>query len=410
MPRPRPRAAALAGGAVVLFGVGTSVQAGWLLALASCLLGAIVAGLWLPRRMVRGVALERRAPAEAFQGDEVRVSLVAANRSGGVRLALDLVDEHLERTRAFVPALAPGQTVVVETRRTARRRGVHDASGVDVSSAAPFGVARARRTRPVPGATVVFPRIVRLEGLPFLDSVPTPERAIHTSPRRGTGPDYLGIREYRTGDSMRHVHWPSTARHRALMVREFEREQTRRLAVVIDSIADVAGEEPTPLDVCCSIAGSVAFAAHGAGRGVRIVSAAGGEAVSASRTEPGAALRWLAELRGGGGLTVAELCDRLGEEVLGAATVLIATPTWRANDPAALCDAVAELAGRGPLVVVTLVEVHTFQAARRAPHLDAARVDALADGLWSVGALVYRVASDAELAEVLGRAPVGATA
>jgi uncharacterized protein (DUF58 family) len=255
----------------------------------------------------------------------------------------------------------------------------------------------------------VYPRLVRLDELTFLESAPTPERAIHSAPRPGTGPDYLGIREYRVGDSMRHVHWPSTARHAAIMVREFEREQTRRLVVVVDSVADVAvAEGPTPLDVCCSVAASVAFAAHGAGRGVRLVSGIGGHPVSTSRTEPTGTLRWLAELRPGGGLAIAELVDRLGEELLGAATLLLAVPTWRANAAEGLGPAVVELAARAPRVVVVLVEVQTFEGAARAPHLDRADVDALEDELRASGALVYRLGAGSDLAAVLGRSPAGA--
>jgi uncharacterized protein (DUF58 family) len=403
MPRPRRRALALAGGALLLFTVGTSVQAGWLLVLASCLLGATVAGFLLPGRMLRGLSFERRAPAEAFQGDEVRVSLVVSNASSGHRFALELLDEHLEPVRAFLPGIAPGDRVIVETRRVAARRGVHETSDVMVASAAPFGVAGRRRRIPVGSPTVVYPTLVRLDELPFLESAPTPERAIHTAPRRGTGPDYLGIREYRVGDSMRHVHWPSTARHGALMVREFEREQTRRLAVAVDTVADLpVGSAPTPLDACCSIAASVAFAAHGAGQGVRLVAAVGGRAVSVSRSDPGATLRWLAEIGPGGGLPMAALVDGLGEEVLGAATLLLAVPTWRANGPEALGPAVADLVPRVPRVVVVLVEVDTFEGARRAPHLGSAGVDGLEDHLRAAGALVYRMASGANLAGVLG--------
>ena len=411
MPRPRRRALALVGGAILLFAIGTSVQAGWLLVLASCLLGATVAGFVLPGRMLRGLEWERRAPSEAYQGDEVRVSIVASNPTSGHRLALDLIDEHLDPVRAFLPRVSPGERVIVETRRIAGRRGVHETSDIVIASAAPFGVAERRRRVAVASPTVVYPRVVRLDELPFLESAPTPERAIHSAPRRGTGPDYLGIREYRVGDSMRHVHWPSTARHGALMVREFEREQTRRLAVVIDTVADLpAGSGPTPVDVCCSIAASVAFAAHGAGQGVRLVAAVGGRPVSVSRTDPAASLRWLAELRPGGGMSMAQLVDGLGEEVLGAATLLLAAPTWRANDPAVLGAAIADLVPRVPRVVAVLVEVDTFAGSRRAPHLDPASVDALEDELRGGGALVYRVAENAELAEVLSRAPAGARA
>jgi uncharacterized protein (DUF58 family) len=412
MPRPRRRAAAFLGGAGLLFLVGTSVQAGWLLVLAACLLGATIAGLLLPRRMTRGLAFERRAPGEAFQGETVRVSLRVANRSRGMRLALDLRDEHLQAARAFVRRVGPGEEVVVDTTRTAWRRGVHPAADVVVASAAPFGVAERRRTVSVPSPTVVFPQLFPLEELPFLESAPTPERAMHSTPRRGGGPEYLGIREYRVGDSMRHVHWPSTARHGALMVREFEREQTRRLAIVIDSVADlIVDGGPTPMDRCCSVAASVAFAARGAGQGVRLVSAIGGRPVSVSRTDPAATLRWLAELRPGGGLGMADLIDGLGDEVLGAATILLAMPTWRANDPSRLAEEIAGLADRVPRIVAALVEVHAFENAGRVPHLDPPRVRALENLLLGNGVAVYRIDATTDLAALLGRpARIGATA
>jgi uncharacterized protein (DUF58 family) len=412
VPRPRRRLLALLVGAVVLFLVGTSVQAGWLLVLAACLAGAAVAGLWLPGRMIgRGLDLERRAPAETFQGDRVRVSLVVTNRSSRHRVALDLRDEHLESVRTFVRQLAPGEAVIVDTEREAMRRGVHAASDVLVASSAPFGVAERRRKIEVASPTVVYPKLVRLDELSFLEAAPTPERAMHTAPRRGTGPDYLGIREYRLGDSMRHVHWPSTARHGALMVREFEREQTRRLAVVIDAVADLAaGSAPTPLDVCCSVAASVAFAAHGAGQGVRLVSAVGGRVNTVSRTDPAATLEWLAELRPGGGLALRDLAAELGPELLGTATLLLTVPTWRANAAEELGPAIAELVPRAPRVVVVLVEVHTFAGASRAPHLDAGGADRLDAELRRAGALVYRLGAESDLAEVLGRIPAGAYA
>jgi uncharacterized protein (DUF58 family) len=394
----------LLAGAITLFTVGTSVQAGWLLVLAACLAGATVAGWVMPTRMTRGIELERRAPAEAFQGDEVRISLVVSNRSRGTRLALDLSDEHLDPARAFLRRLDPGRSAIVQTRRLASRRGVHDRSDVVVASAAPLGTAEVRRRVSVASPTVVYPALVPLERLSFLEAAPTPERAIHTVPRRGAGPDYLGIREYRVGDSMRHAHWPSTARQGALMVREFEREQTRRLAVVIDTSTDLPVRGgPTPLDVCCSVAASVAFAARGAGQGVRLVAAVGGDPVSVARADPAGTLRWLAELRPGGGLSVAELADHLGDELLGVATLLIAMPTWAGNDTATVERAVASLAARAPRVVAVLVEAHTFAGTVPTPRLDPAEVEELERAVRAAGALVARVGAGDDLASALSR-------
>jgi len=161
----------------------------------------------------------------------------------------------------------------------------------------------------------------------------------------------------------------------------------------------------TPLDRCCSVAASVAFAAHTVGQGVRLVAAADGTPVSLARAEPHALLRWLAERRPGGGLPLADLIGRLGPEVLGAETLLLALPTWRANAAGSLADAVADLVWRAPRVVAVLVEAHTFEGVERAPLLDPADVDALADAVQAAGALVYRVGAGTDLS-VLARGRV----
>ena len=77
-------------------------------------------------------------------------------------------------------------------------------------------VRRGRTPPPGDGDRRRHPRRAGVEplgALPFVRPASTSETAMHTAPRRGHGPEYLGIREYRPGDSMRHVHWASTARH-----------------------------------------------------------------------------------------------------------------------------------------------------------------------------------------------------
>ena len=46
--------------------------------------------------------------------------------------------------------------------------------------------------------------------------------------------DYYGVRPWRSGDSRRLIHWRSSARHGALMVRQFDRQRNRDLAVLIE--------------------------------------------------------------------------------------------------------------------------------------------------------------------------------
>ena len=398
MLRPRRRIAALVLGAALLFTVGTSVQAGWLLVLSSILLGAAIAGLLLPLRMVRGVKVQRRAPEEAFQGELVSVELTVSNSGRGMRLGLEIQDPHLSRTRILVPPLGPGDRAVIGTTRKAARRGSQEATAASVRSAAPFGVAQARRSVAAAGRTLVYPAVIELGWVPLIDLAPTHDSAMHTAPRRGTGPEYLGIREYRTGDSMRHVHWPSTARLGQVMVREFEQEHTRRLAIVVDTWAD-AGEEDTPLDAACSVAASVAFAAFGRGHGIRLVAGRGGSLDALIRAEPRGMLAWLADLPAFGGIPLANVVAQLGGHLRGIHTVLLAVPTWRAN--AGIADVVGALRSEAGPVAVVMIESHTFPSDRRAPVLSPSEIDRLAADLASRGVTVYRLRSGLDLAECL---------
>ncbi|HTG46251.1 MAG TPA: DUF58 domain-containing protein [Actinomycetota bacterium] len=349
------RAAGLLVGAGVLFLIGTMVQAGWLYVLAALLLGALLAGLVLPFAALRGLNAELAVPVEATQGEPTTIELRLQNRRRGVRWGVRARDEHLEPADVFLAAVRPGERVDVVTARTPARRGAVATSSLTLRSAAPFGVAdRVRRVR-VGATTLVLPRVFPLPELPFVEEVGTPEPAIAASPRRGNGPDYLAVRSYRAGDPLRHVHWGLTAKHGEVMVREFEEERTRRLAIVVDTERD-AGSTWTPLDRCCSVAASVAEAAAANGHGVRLAAALPDRSVEVlGRTDGGELLRWLARLEPSGEPLTAVL-DRLGpDELRGVETVVVTHPAWRGRSRDPILEAAERLAGIVERVVLVPV-------------------------------------------------------
>jgi uncharacterized protein (DUF58 family) len=82
---------------------------------------------------------------------------------------------------------------------------------------------------------VVFPQLGRLSPgwTRLLD--PTRLGRYQTSHRQGPiDGDYYGLREWRPGDSRRWIHWRTTAKLGKLAVRQFEQQQNRDLAVVLD--------------------------------------------------------------------------------------------------------------------------------------------------------------------------------
>jgi uncharacterized protein (DUF58 family) len=420
VPRPRKRAASLLIGSILLFFLATNVQSGWLYVLSALLLGGLVAGWVIPMGGLRGLHVEREAPDRVHQGEETLVELIVSQRGRGTRRGVLVHDPHLEPADIWLGPVRAGEQVVVTTARTAARRGQHEGTRVRLRSSAPFGVAERRRSIDVGGragdttdagtATLVLPALVPLGRLPFIQPTFTADHAIHTAPRRGQGPEYLGIREYRAGDSMRHVHWPSTARTGSVMVREFEQEQTRRLAIVVDASRD-EGETWTPLDRVCCAAASLASAALAQGNGARLVTPADAlepdPALAGpdilSRAAEDELFERLALLRPGGQpfpALVASMGD--ARELRGVETVVLVFPTWRENDAAALPPAVERLAEKIALVVAVPVVLTRHDAKQRV--LDDTGVAGLEQRLRAAGAAVYPWLRDQDLAAALSEA------
>jgi uncharacterized protein (DUF58 family) len=395
--RPRKRAGGLLLGAGVLFLIGTMVQAGWLFVIAALLLGACATGFVLASRALRGLTVSLEVPEEAEQGIETLVELQLANHGRAARWSVVAIDGHLSGATVAVPLIRSGERIGLTTLRSPRRRGEIATASVELRSSAPFGVAERRVRVPIDARTVVLPRRFPLGTIPFIRPVATSEPALRTAPRRGHGPDYLGIREYRTGDSMRHVHWGLTARHGQVMVREFEEEQTRRVAIVLDTEHD-RGEEWTPLDRVCAVAASILDAAAAHGHGSRLVAATreGGVDLLA-RAELREQLRWLARLPPSG-VSLASTLGRLGPtDLRGVETVILLAPAWPDAAPGELATAAGRLADRIELVACVVIEVDD----------DALASARLVSTLWANGVDARAWTADADLADTLSAETVG---
>jgi uncharacterized protein (DUF58 family) len=429
--RLRKRAAGLLFGAGVVFLMGTNAQAGWLLGIAALLVGAVLAGMVLPLAGLRGVRAELVAPDEATQGDLVYVDVRIELRGRGVRWGLSVRDAHLAETVSFIDVVRAAERVEITTERSSARRGRRRTDRLEVRTAAPFGVAERRRILEVDAETLVLPSVVPLGALPFVDPVGTAEPAVHDAPRRGHGPEYLGIREYRTGDSMRHVHWASTARQGAVMVREFEEEQTRRLLVVVDTERDEpAGErsalapeerargapapeerargapapderaaaEPTPLDRCCTAAASLTASALAHGHGSRLAAATADGVDVIARSEGRELFRWLAELTPSEVPLDAAIAELPVDATRGAETVVLVAPAWASAGARSLVDAVGALTDHVPRVVCVLVGTAPIDR-------DDPALTEVGASLVAAGAEVCPWPAGGDLAAIVGAAP-----
>lgn len=250
MPRPRPRAlGALVLGAVV-YAYGATSEVAWLF-LAAYLCWALTAvtfayAAWNARGLSVSVRLAavtpsitspvgfltesvlRRGPVlPVFEGDRARVELTVASGgrpAGPVRLSGRVGDQAFE---AGIGRVLGEAAVGIDL--AALRRG-RLAATVRAEAGDPAGLWR------VPlrvAQTEIAPVLPRFDDLTPVER-PLELEAAAPAPRAGSGLEIFGVREYRRGDSLRRIHWRTSARHGELVVREFEPPGRRLLLVALD--------------------------------------------------------------------------------------------------------------------------------------------------------------------------------
>jgi len=91
---------------------------------------------------------------------------------------------------------------------------------------------------------IVYPRVYPLEGL-FTDAGGSSGEHGRALLHRTAGYDLHSIRDHQQGESLRRVHWRSTAKRRKLMVKELQDTPRDEASVLLDGDAQaVAGEVP----------------------------------------------------------------------------------------------------------------------------------------------------------------------
>src|SRR5437868_1101498 len=142
---------------------------------------------------------------------------------------------------AYFPYLPARGSLMSELELKFARRGRYQQEGFGLATRFPFAFLTKTRRVPLVREVIAYPSVEPTDE--FFEVLPliTGEFA---SFERGRGNDLYRIREHMPDDSARHVDWKASAKSGSLKVREFSREDERKLRIVFDnSIVDVVSEQ-----------------------------------------------------------------------------------------------------------------------------------------------------------------------
>ena len=231
---------------------------------------------WLWAWLVDGPVsvVETVTPVPATEGDRVRVGIEVSRYSrtplGSMTVRLDVgrLGERTCRPRG------QGRLATGEIDLGPLPRGVFTLTGTEVVLGDLLGlVTVAPRVACDPVTVVVRPKLTALDGL-FSDAGRAVGDGRRVLLRRAAGFDFHSVREYEQGESLRRVHWPTSARRGQLMVKELEDTAHDGVVVILDCDPQCAVEIPpeSSFDAAVRVAGSLLQAHAVRGRMATLVS------------------------------------------------------------------------------------------------------------------------------------------
>ena len=224
--------------ASVLLLAGLIFKVSLLVYLAYLCVGLYALSRWyIPHALAR-VATSRSLDSHAFLGDEVSVTISLSNLS---RLSLpwlsvwDSVPLELSRDHATMRVLSipPRRRASMSYVIKPRRRGYYRLGPLYLASGDLFGFSpQVQSQRPVSHITV-YPKVTPLKELGLPSRLPFGSLAsaqqLFSDPTRP-----IGIREYRAGDSQRHIHWKNTSHLGRLVVKTFQPAVSLETAILLN--------------------------------------------------------------------------------------------------------------------------------------------------------------------------------
>lgn len=214
-----------------------------LLILFGLLVGLFLVSWRVVHISMRDLKFARHVPKRTVAGELLEVEIeVKSRRRRGTSWVVRVADQvTLEGAKnALRPAtlfarIGPGTSRRETYRGRLNQRGRYVFGPLIASTRFPFGLLRRSTRVDQTDSLIVVPRLGRLTRR-WQQSQQDVFEATHLARRRPgvVEGDFHGLRDWRSGDSRRWIHWRTSARQGELMVRQFEQHRNQDQLLILD--------------------------------------------------------------------------------------------------------------------------------------------------------------------------------
>jgi uncharacterized protein (DUF58 family) len=212
-----------------------------LLLVFGLLAGPFVINGYVTFTMLRNNAVSRNCADRMIAGETHWVELTLGNRRHWLSSWMLILEDRLSNGREELTPRVLFSRVPPRNDRTATyrvrlvERGRYTLGPLQISSRFPLGLVERTLLVESPGEIIVHPRLGTFTPAWRRDQSNAFELFQQNRTSAGAFDDeFHRIREYRTGDNPRAIHWRTSARRNELMVREFHQTRDTNLSIVLD--------------------------------------------------------------------------------------------------------------------------------------------------------------------------------
>lgn len=239
----------IAGGAVLR-------QVNPLFALAAVMIAPMLFNWRIAMSSINHLSVRRKLPTRVSAGEHLIIDVEAVNHRhrldtytlhihDQIRLVQPELRDYQARAECMIARVPVGDSARTSYRCYLNRRGRYRFGPLRFSTRFPVGLVRASRLSRHADELVVAPRIGTLtpawSNLVFKKQTGNQQAISRQGTQEG---NYYAMRQWRSGDSKRWIHWRTTARLGQLMVKQYEQQSERDVTIILD-----AWQSESPTDV-----------------------------------------------------------------------------------------------------------------------------------------------------------------
>ncbi|MCK9594280.1 MAG: DUF58 domain-containing protein [Candidatus Omnitrophica bacterium] len=186
------------------------------------------------------ISFTRKAGAKVVEDDALEIEVTLSNKT--ILPLFNVVMEDALPCAApggkaefiFFDGLAPGSTLVIKYNCACPDRGIYMLGPFKAYFFDPLGLFFFEKRYNVYSQVYVYPRVFPIYKFPRLAKGVQPWFGINTARSSGDEDEFFGVREYKDGDPIKRIHWPSTAKKNRLIVKQFQNQSFHRATVIFN--------------------------------------------------------------------------------------------------------------------------------------------------------------------------------